>query len=124
MDPCGLFVLQYDIIGHSGEGPNFEIVKAGKPPRNNKERLIAVKVTRFLGNVSPAQQRVVSLATRSMTQVVLHRNDRMSLEMHETNALSAEVLGSARVRHPRDVSRCRYPKRTRSTSTLISRDSR
>ena len=37
--------FQYDIIGHSGEGCNFEIVKAGTPPKNNKDRLDAVKVS-------------------------------------------------------------------------------
>ena len=48
-----IHLLQYDIIGHSGEGHNFEIVKAGTPPKNNKDRLDAVKVVKTieLGNL-------------------------------------------------------------------------
>ena len=37
--------LQYDIIGHSGEGYKFDIVKSDKPPKNNKERLDVLKVS-------------------------------------------------------------------------------
>ena len=38
------FIFQYEIIGHSGEGHKFDFVKANKAPKNNKERLDAIKV--------------------------------------------------------------------------------
>ena len=39
-----LILLQYDIVGHSGEDYKVSLVEFDKPPKNNKERLSAVKV--------------------------------------------------------------------------------
>lgn len=36
--------LQYDIMGHSGDGYDIELVRADKIPKNNKERLKVLKV--------------------------------------------------------------------------------
>lgn len=36
--------MQYDIIGHSGDGHDIELVRADKTPKNNKERLKVLKV--------------------------------------------------------------------------------
>lgn len=35
--------IKFEIFGHSGEGYNFDFVKADKPPKNNKERLDILK---------------------------------------------------------------------------------
>ncbi|XP_048458994.1 von Willebrand factor A domain-containing protein 8 isoform X3 [Rhincodon typus] len=35
--------FKYDIVGHSGDGFNIELVRSEKPPRNNKERLQVMK---------------------------------------------------------------------------------
>lgn len=35
---------QYDIVGHSGDGHNIELVRADKVPKNNKDRLKVLKV--------------------------------------------------------------------------------
>lgn len=37
--------LQYDVIGHSGDGYDIELVSADKVPKNNKERLKVLKVS-------------------------------------------------------------------------------
>jgi len=37
-------VFQYAILGHSGEGHKFDIVKVNAPPKNNKERLAVIEV--------------------------------------------------------------------------------
>lgn len=37
-------VLQYDIVGHSGDGYNITLVESGKVPKNNKQRLEILKV--------------------------------------------------------------------------------
>ena len=42
-----LLYAQYDIIGHSGEGPKFDMVTADNPPKNNKERLTVLKVRTY-----------------------------------------------------------------------------
>eukprot|EP00066_Takifugu_rubripes_P009279 XP_003976079.1 PREDICTED: von Willebrand factor A domain-containing protein 8 isoform X1 [Takifugu rubripes] len=36
--------FKYDIVGHSGDGHNIELVKADKIPKNNKERLKVLKI--------------------------------------------------------------------------------
>lgn len=41
------FSVQYDIVGHSGDGHNIELVRADKIPKNNKERLKVLKVQMF-----------------------------------------------------------------------------
>ena len=38
------YLFQYDIVGHSGEDYKVSLVEFDKPPKNNKERLSAVKV--------------------------------------------------------------------------------
>ena len=38
------FLFQYDIVGHSGEDYKVGLIEFEKPPKNNKERLSAVKV--------------------------------------------------------------------------------
>lgn len=38
-------MLQYDIVGHSGEDHHVQLTSFDKPPVNNKERLQVVKVT-------------------------------------------------------------------------------
>uniref|UniRef100_A0A3P8URE8 von Willebrand factor A domain containing 8 n=1 Tax=Cynoglossus semilaevis TaxID=244447 RepID=A0A3P8URE8_CYNSE len=37
--------LQYDVIGHSGDGYDIDLVSADKVPKNNKERLKVLKVS-------------------------------------------------------------------------------
>lgn len=39
-----LFSTQYDIVGHSGDGYDIELVTADKIPKNNKQRLKVLKV--------------------------------------------------------------------------------
>lgn len=39
-----VFSPQYDIVGHSGDGYDIELVKADKAPKNNKQRLKVIKV--------------------------------------------------------------------------------
>lgn len=36
--------LQYDIMGHSGDGYDIELVRADNVPKNNKQRLKVLKV--------------------------------------------------------------------------------
>lgn len=36
--------MQYDIVGHSGDCYDIELVRADKVPKNNKERLKVLKV--------------------------------------------------------------------------------
>lgn len=36
--------LQYDIVGHSGDGFNIALVGSDKVPKNNKQRLEILKV--------------------------------------------------------------------------------
>lgn len=38
------FFLQYDIVGHSGDGFDIELVRCDKVPKNNKQRLKVLKV--------------------------------------------------------------------------------
>lgn len=40
-----LFSAKYDIVGHSGDGCDIELVRADKVPKNNKERLKVIKVS-------------------------------------------------------------------------------
>lgn len=40
-----IFRLKYDIVGHSGDGCDIELVRADKVPKNNKERLKVIKVS-------------------------------------------------------------------------------
>lgn len=40
-----LFSTKYDIVGHSGDGCDIELVRADKVPKNNKERLKVIKVS-------------------------------------------------------------------------------
>lgn len=40
----GFFPLQYDIVGHSGDGFDIELVRCEKVPKNNKQRLQVLKV--------------------------------------------------------------------------------
>ena len=35
---------QYDIVGHSGDGCDIELVRADRVPKNDKERLKVLKV--------------------------------------------------------------------------------
>lgn len=44
------FSLQYDIVGHSGDGHNIELVRPDKIPKNNKERLKVLKVQIFFSS--------------------------------------------------------------------------
>lgn len=39
-----LSFLQYDIVGHSGDGYDIELVRTDKVPKNNKQRLKVLKV--------------------------------------------------------------------------------
>ena len=43
-----MFSFQYDIVGHSGEGFKFDMVKQDKPPKNNKDRLDVIKVNLYV----------------------------------------------------------------------------
>lgn len=36
--------MQYEIIGHSGEGYKFDMTKKDTPPKDNKQRLDVLKV--------------------------------------------------------------------------------
>lgn len=38
------FFLQYDVVGHSGDGLDIELVRCDKVPKNNKQRLNVLKV--------------------------------------------------------------------------------
>ena len=38
-----IYVLQYDIVGHSGDSPEIPFVSHDAPPKNNKERLDIMK---------------------------------------------------------------------------------
>lgn len=42
--PVEFFFLQYDIVGHSGDGFDIELVRSDKMPKNNKQRLNVLKV--------------------------------------------------------------------------------
>lgn len=39
-----VFVVQYDIVGHSGDGFNIALVPSDKVPKDNKQRLEILKV--------------------------------------------------------------------------------
>lgn len=39
-----VFSTQYDIVGHSGDGYDIELVPADKMPKNDKQRLKVLKV--------------------------------------------------------------------------------
>ena len=42
-----MFYFQYEIIAHSGEGYDFPMCKSDSAPKNNKERLNVIKVSKI-----------------------------------------------------------------------------
>ena len=43
-----LVLLQYDVVGHSGDGHDITFVKPEKIPANNKERLDILRVSSLM----------------------------------------------------------------------------
>lgn len=60
---------QYDVVGHSGDGYDIELVRADKVPKNNKDRLKVLKVhnrPRSVSSLRPLRSVVCSLLTRRL----------------------------------------------------------
>ncbi|KAJ4932958.1 hypothetical protein JOQ06_029796, partial [Pogonophryne albipinna] len=81
---AGHKVHQYDIVGHSGDGYDIELVRADKVPKNNKERLKVLKRKRGYVLSSGLSEKLLTTWVESRASNTFRRKMTCSATTHDS----------------------------------------
>ena len=104
--------VQYNMVGHSGDGPEFPLVEMGKPPVNAKERLRVLQKMRAHASTCDTGDCTLEAATAAINKLVEGEEaDEVGASGHAASRRRGRSIGHASSSH--------YPSPTTRSHQLL-----